>query len=641
MRGRAGRSFFVAICVGLGLLLAACSSPDVSSGSSSTTTTLPGQKELVSDGTVTVAVPSLPTNFNPSTPEGDNRITQMVMEQVWPQPFITDPTFNIETSDLLTSAEVEGISPFTVVYVINPHAVWSDGSPITASDFIYSWRENLLRSSSLADSGLVAGYRDIAAVTGSDGGRVVTVTFRQAFSEWQSLFADLVPARIGQRYGWVNAFAGFSPSHILSGGPFEVTSYTKGRSLELSRNPRFWGTPAHVAHIRFLVASSAREVVSGVESGKFSLGTVDLSLDPPGTIDEGLVSDASQSGATTPHPPGPVAWSGFAGDEIWQLCFNLENPVTGHLVVREAIEHSLERSEIVADSVDLVDPRIPAALARLALAGESSNPNVPGTAPIIEEAPSLYAPTVATREFALAGYRRDSAGVLRDVQTGAPLRLRLVEPSGDWAVDHAGLVIEGELRAAGVSVSLSRQRLDEMLAVSLPAGTFQLALAPFDVSASAVEMAPYYTAPVRGSAGARSAARGYESWETPTAPETEPGAVAAGSVTRDVIGLNDSAVTRDLAAALVDLNPPKSLADLQRADAEMWTDVATVPLFQPALALVRSVRLNNVSESPTWAGIMWDAEDWAVLKNAAAPTSTTSAALAPPEQGSARVRSPG
>ena len=44
-------------------------------------------------GTVTVAVPYLPRNFNPSTPAGANGVTQMVMEQVLPQAFVIDSQF--------------------------------------------------------------------------------------------------------------------------------------------------------------------------------------------------------------------------------------------------------------------------------------------------------------------------------------------------------------------------------------------------------------------------------------------------------------------------------------------------------------------------------------------------------------------
>ena len=40
---------------------------------------------------------------------------------------------------LLTSATEVSSSPQTVVYHINPLAVWSNGVPITYRDFVYNW----------------------------------------------------------------------------------------------------------------------------------------------------------------------------------------------------------------------------------------------------------------------------------------------------------------------------------------------------------------------------------------------------------------------------------------------------------------------------------------------------------------------
>ncbi|MDA8292143.1 MAG: hypothetical protein M0Z33_10770, partial [Actinomycetota bacterium] len=64
------------------------------SSASTTTSTLPGpgQSVFVEGGTVTVAVPSIPTQLNPSVPAGANRVTAMVTAQVWPQPFVVDPS---------------------------------------------------------------------------------------------------------------------------------------------------------------------------------------------------------------------------------------------------------------------------------------------------------------------------------------------------------------------------------------------------------------------------------------------------------------------------------------------------------------------------------------------------------------------
>ena len=222
-------------------------------------------------GTVTVAVPYLPTNFNPSTPQGANSVTQMVMEQVWPQAFVTDPEFEEETTGFIDSAEVVGLSPMTVSYVIDPKATWSDGYPITASDFVYNWLQQLHNAPLLAPAGLLAGYRDIKSITGSNSGKTVTVVFSRPYSDWEGLFANLIPAHIAQRRGWSSAFEGFHPSRVISGGPFIVSSLQPGKRLVLSRNPRYWATPAHLQSIVFLVERSERGSLTGLRHGTVSI----------------------------------------------------------------------------------------------------------------------------------------------------------------------------------------------------------------------------------------------------------------------------------------------------------------------------------------------------------------------------------
>jgi ABC-type transport system substrate-binding protein len=665
-RRRARR--LVALLLAVSAVLAGCTAPDLEAPLVPSQPTVPGGYLLDTEGTVTVGVPSLPTNFNPSTPAGDNRVTQMVMEQVWPQPFVTDPGFNTEISSLLDRAEVVGIDPFKVVYVIDPAAVWSDGVPITAADFAYAWREHLLHSAGLPSSGLVAGYRDITSVVGSHGGTTVTVTFREPFAEWQELFADLVPAKVAQRYGWSRAFQGFSPSRVISGGPFEVTSYVPGRSLVLSRNPRYWGTPAHVAHIRFLVEKTPHDLLAALYDGEVQVGELPADEYPPGTFGNGRIGaptvlggSGGLAGSSGPgggadllpyHPaPSALSWSAFEGSEIWQLCFNLADPLTGQLALRRGILYALDRSEIVADSEDLIDPRVGVSLSRFTLSGETANPSSPGTSPIVERDPILAKPAVALAYLRQAGYVPGAGGLVRESGTGAPLVMELLEPSHDWAVDEAGLVIQAQLRAIGVTLHLVRRTLDRMLTVSLPEGRFQLALAPYAVSTAVAAVAPEYSAPVlpgvvtpvpgsttgSGASGTGLAGDGTSGtagsgvggavspldWTTVSPPGTEPGASAANAVTRDVLGLDDPILDRRLSAELTELNPPLALTDLQRADSRMWNEAYTVPLFQPGEYLVRSGRVDNVSESPTWAGVMWDAEDWAILKHAPASSGSS------------------
>jgi ABC-type transport system substrate-binding protein len=664
------RALILPVALAIGAVgLAACS--DTASVEHTVTQpTVPGGVVVDANATVTIGVRALPSNFNPSTPAGDNRITQMVMEQVWPQPFVTEPSFVLDHSGLLNSAEVQSLSPLVVDYVIDPGATWSDGEPITEADFLYNWHEHLTESAGLPDAGLIAGYRDIASISASAGGRGVTVTFTQPFSQWQALFADLVPAHIAERYGWAAAFEGFHPNRVVSGGPFVISSYTPGRSLVLARNPQYWGTPAHVARIVFVEEPSDAAILAGLRSGTLSIGEIGAAsilakAMAPGVAQVAAAASgaaggtaggaASGAGASSTATSGTasgrggsrpqLAWTGEASSEVWQLAFNLQASPLSDLAVRRGIEHALNRSEIVADSVNLVDSRIRPSLSRLLLTGESSSPSSSTSVPTKQTAPSLYKPGAARRAFAKAGYVRGAGGLLRYERTGRPLRVSLLAPAGDPVVAAAAGVIQGELEAIGVTVAIRTVPLSVLVGRLLPRSEFQLALAPFRLSPTYAEIAPQYSNPVLGpgvsgrrlAGGRGSGASGSGSgsgstsgstttvaaggppapvpnWQTVVPAGTDPGGAATGAVTRDVSGLDDPVVASRFAAALAEIDLPTALADLRQADERLWADVVSIPLFQPGYALVRSVRVVNVSESPTLAGVMWDAEDWVVMK---------------------------
>ena len=615
----------VATLTALAFLLTACSPSGRTSSTSTTQPNLPKGYEVKTDSTVTVAVRSLPSNFNPGTSAGDNPVTQMVMAQVWPSPFVTTPSFEMASTDLLLSAEVHGVSPLKVVYDLNPKATWSNGTPITAADFSYDWREHLATSALLPDAGLVAGYRDIASVVGSDGGKTVTVTFNQPFAQWQELFSYLPPAEVATRYGWTKAFEDFSSSKVLSGGPFEISSFRPGHELTLSRNPTYWGPAPTIAHIRFVVERSGAATLAGLERGTISLAELAADAPSPGVLGAGAVGlkGAARARAMA-GGRNPLAWTGGLSSSLWQLCFNFDDPLTANILVRRGIEHALDRSVIVADSEDLVDPRVHVAVSRLMVAGET---NGTGSRPVAK-APDLYHPAAAVTDFKEAGYELGAGGLMRAGGSGPPLVIDLLEPSGNWAVSQAGLVIQSELAAIGIRVDIEKSSLVSILARRLPRGNFEMALAPFAVGATTADLLPEYSDPVlpyRYLAGpsptpteGRLPTGGSPSgalWQTSGGAGREPGAVAIGAVTRDVLGFDSQTVDSYFSKALQALDPPAELNYLEKAEQELWRQVVTIPLFQTGMELVRSARLENVSVSPTPAGPLWNAQEWAILKH--------------------------
>ena len=121
-------------------------------------------------------------------------------------------------------------------------------------------------------------------------------------------------------------------------------------------------------------------------------------------------------------------------------------------------------------------------------------------------------------------------------------------------------------------------------------------------------------APIGPGASAQSASNGPPATGYAAARGTraEPGSLAAGSVTRDVLGYEDPAVRALLVQAFSALNPGPRLSLYNQADRLIWSDLPSLPLFQVPTALVKVRTLLDVHDSPTWMGPLWNAESWAL-----------------------------
>ncbi|MGH8995871.1 MAG: ABC transporter substrate-binding protein, partial [Acidimicrobiales bacterium] len=181
----------------LGLVLAGLASTLTACGNRPAATPPPVTYLPGAGGTVTVGIDQKPTGCNPSTATGDTFANRLVLSTVLPSAFAVDGQGQSQYDQaLIEQAETVSTNPQTVVYTLNPKAVWSDGTPITAADFVYAWeRQRLVPVNATgedADVASTAGYDDIQTVVPSDGGHTVTVVFSTPYADWQGLFSDLV-----------------------------------------------------------------------------------------------------------------------------------------------------------------------------------------------------------------------------------------------------------------------------------------------------------------------------------------------------------------------------------------------------------------------------------------------------------------
>jgi peptide/nickel transport system substrate-binding protein len=219
----------------------------------------PRPRAMVRDGgALRLPLTGLPNNFNNVELDGATTDVFDISRAVLPYPFIGTADGGIRLNpDFLTSAELTSASPQVVTYTINPKATWSDGTPITWSDFAACWKSQN-GSNPAYQVASTAGYTDITSVARGVDDRQAVVTFGIPFAEWQALFDPFLPASLTSTPEAFNT--AWKYTIPVSAGPFTVASVDQtGQTITLKRDPRWWGTPAKLDQIIYRVIDPSAE----------------------------------------------------------------------------------------------------------------------------------------------------------------------------------------------------------------------------------------------------------------------------------------------------------------------------------------------------------------------------------------------
>ena len=271
--------------VSLAMVAVACGGSSKPKANQSTNTTVAGTSGSTTydkTATQTFFIDQEPANWNCTSADGNEEACINIVDRIWPSVFHTYPDFtNHLDSSFMVSATQTSTSPQTIVYKINPKAVWSDGTPITYQDFVYNWQAQSGATTPTDVGGAAfapattSGYNQIQSVAETNGDPyTVTIIFSKPYADWRGLFgADdpLVPAHIAQQVGYNDGFTD-PVKDVVSGGPFMVQSYNKGTSITLVRNPKYWGPAANLAQVNFRFLTDSTQVVPGLQNGEVNAG---------------------------------------------------------------------------------------------------------------------------------------------------------------------------------------------------------------------------------------------------------------------------------------------------------------------------------------------------------------------------------
>ncbi len=551
-------------------------------------------------GAISLGINQSPTGCNPHTSAGNTPATQLILSGVLPSPFTVNSVgLTTANPDLIVQSELISTKPETIVYTLNPKAVWSDGVPISANDFIYAWTQQ--RAIPTVDPDSVAstqGYKDISSVLGSNQGHTVTVTFKTPYADWQMLFANLLPAHIMEKVGWNPSCTTVSPSIDISGGPFEITSVSD-QAVTLTDNPKWWGVVANAKSITVHIASSTNQLAGWMRSGEIQVAA------PSSLTPAFLTQMASLPSVQTSVQLSPT-----------MLQLEMSSGPDTHLSpdMRFAIAVSLDRQALVNTDAAWAQAGIQVANSHIYVQGQPGYHALP-TQPVDASTtssststtvigqggsvnfPTTPVPTQADALMTASGFERTDGSPWHS-DFGVPLTLHIVVDDGDpWAAASAKL-IKDQLEDAGFAVALYPVQSATTAGEILAHGFADMALLPRTSSPFTSQTLSWYS-PSLGDPGDNGSA--------------------------DWSGFDSDALSNLMVTASQQLNPDTAATDYAQADTDLWDNMVAVPLYAEPSTLVWSRTVGGVYETQNSDNLLWFAQTWAT--RTAEPTNNTTPSL--------------
>ena len=225
--------------------------------------------------------------------------------QIGPDPETIDPALNSASDGgcmilhsfecLLTVDESGALAPgqaeswevsedgLTWTFHLRDGLKWSDGSDLTANDFVYSWKRvcDPMTAAPYAETvlGMVEGYAEavegntdaLNVVATDDQTLVVTLANNCPYFGSLAAFATLSPVQQATIEANGDAWA-VSPETYVSNGSFYVTEWVPGSHIMMSKNPNYWNADAiKLDKIKFNLMEDANAAYSAFQTGEVLL----------------------------------------------------------------------------------------------------------------------------------------------------------------------------------------------------------------------------------------------------------------------------------------------------------------------------------------------------------------------------------
>ena len=241
--------------------------------------------------------------------------TNPVVDQITQGLLVFDD--NNELQPLL-AASWEAVDELTYVYQIRDDVTFSDGSPMTMDDVIFSLER--YRDPDVA-SYLSWMYDNVDTIE-QTGDWELTITLQQPDATWQYVLGTTAGHVISKAAAEAAGDSLGTPEGGLIGtGPYKFVSWQNGSSVELTRNENYWGEDAgYYDNLYFKVIPEDASRVTALQTGD-----VDCTVAPPDNMLDVIKND------------GSLTLTDSAGFGLTFLAFNCQRAPFDNADVRNAI----------------------------------------------------------------------------------------------------------------------------------------------------------------------------------------------------------------------------------------------------------------------------------------------------------------
>jgi peptide/nickel transport system substrate-binding protein len=520
--------------------------------------------QLQQGGQITYSLEKNIDNWFQITSEGNVSPQSNAIKTLVPYTFVTTPDLKIVMNEnLLVSAEQTSTNPQTIVYKIRPEAVWSDGRPITADDFVFNWKYQDGKTCPDCAPASTSGYDQLASVVGSDNGKTVTATFAATYTDWKNLWSSgspIYPAHIAAQQGDYNTPAGLKAAETyfsstvptVSGGPFMVGNWEDGVALTTVPNPAWYGvTKPRLERVVYRIITDATQGPVALQNDEVQI------IYPQPQVD--LVQQVKNIPGVSQQQSLGLSWE--------HIDFNLENPYLAAEPLRDALATATNVQEMINKTVGQFNPDVSPLGSAVLLPGQE------GFTGNLDAGKGSGDVEAAKKILTDAGYTGvGTALVTPDGRPVPPLRMR-------YTVGNAIRQSQSEIFAAAakqLGVTFEIQTLDS-LGTTLDSGDF-------DAIVYAYIASPFPFGNAQQNFVSTSASN-YTRYRNPQVDQL----------------LNEAAGSAD---------PTAALAKLNEADKAVLEDSAMLPLYQkPTFIAVRD-NIGNVRDNPTLDAPTYNIEEW-------------------------------